>query len=367
MRGNGRVYQRGDRWWIDYSVRGKRFREAAGEKEKDALKKLKTRLKEIAGDRFIGPLEERLTVEELLDSLITHLKTKGAKAIPSVESHLKPVREFFAFTRVVDLSAGHIEDFMKARLEEEKANATINREIGALKQALHLARKQGRLGRIPYIPMLREDNARQGFFERAEFESMASHLPDPVNDIARFAYLSGWRKGEILPLRWDAVEWDKRTGEPLEARLWTSKNGQGRVLPLAGDLAALMKRRKTLREYKAPDGVTQLSEYVFHRRGKPLRDFKKSWSTACEKAKLSGKLFHDLRRTAVRDLIRAGVPQAVAMKITGHRTASVFTRYNIVSGDDMRDAMQRTQNYREELTEDVPQKVVSFPSEKKSE
>ena len=111
-------------------------------------------------------------VEELLNSLISHLKTKGAKSIPSVESHLRPVREFFSLMRTVDLTASHIESFMQARMEDGKANATINREIGALKQALNLARKQGRLARVPYFPTLREDNARQGFFERATLNTL---------------------------------------------------------------------------------------------------------------------------------------------------------------------------------------------------
>ena len=100
---------------------------------------------------------------------------------------------------------------------------------------------------------------------------------------------------------------------------------------------------------------------------RPVTLFTGQWAdlpfdTACEKAKLKGKLFHDLRRTAVRDLIRAGVPQAVAMKITGHRTASVFTRYNIVSGDDMREAIRRTQTYRS--SQISPRKVASMFSSK---
>lgn len=86
--------------------------------------------------------------------------------------------------------------------------------------------------------MLREDNARQGFVEHADFEALVSHLPDPINEIARFAYLTGWRKGEILPLRWDAVDRQAR-----EVRLRTSKNGQGRVLPLDGELLDPIERR----------------------------------------------------------------------------------------------------------------------------
>ena len=86
--------------------------------------------------------------------------------------------------------------------------------------------------------MLREDNARQGFFEHADFETFVACLPDPIDDIARFSYLSGWRRGEIVPLTCDAVDRQAR-----EVRLRTSRNGQGRVLPLDGALWDLMERR----------------------------------------------------------------------------------------------------------------------------
>jgi len=105
----------------------------------------------------------------------------------------------------------------------------------------------------------------------------------------------------------------------------------------------LVKRRWAAREYARPGGTVGLSEYVFHRRGRPCKDIGKSWNAACQSADVSGKLFHDLRRTAVRNMIRAGVPQAVAMAISGHRTVSMFIRYNVSSEDDKREALRATQ------------------------
>jgi integrase len=213
----------------------------------------------------------------------------------------------------------------------------VNRETGALKQAFNLARKQACLTRVPYIPMLREDNARQGFVEHGDFEDLVTNLPDPINDIARFGYLSGWRRGEIVSLTWDAVDRAAR-----EVRLRTSKNGQGRVLPVEGDLWDLIERRWNARTIEQRDGTTKLSEFVFHRNGQPVVDFRKPWKQACKKARIRGRIFHDLRRTAVRNMIRAGVTQSVAMSISGHKTVSMFTRYNITNASDKLDALRRT-------------------------
>lgn len=152
------------------------------------------------------------------------------------------------------------------------------------------------------------------------------------------AYLSGWRKGEILPLTWENV--DRAAGE---VRIATSKNGHGRMLPLTGALKELIERRWQAREYQTPAKVTAISPHVFHDGGVPVGDFRKAWASACEAAKVPGRLFHDLRRTAVRNMIRAGVPQTVAMSISGHRTVSMFNRYNITSNDDKREALIRTE------------------------
>jgi integrase len=77
---------------------------------------------------------------------------------------------------------------------------------------------------------------------------------------------------------------------------------------------------------------------VFHRGGRPLTDFRKSWRTAVRLAGCPGRIPHDFRRTAVRNLVRAGVSRSVAMKTTGHKTASVYARYAIVSDQDLREA-----------------------------
>ena len=267
-----------------------------------------------------------------------------------------PLRAYFTLTRTVNVTTSDIEKYVADRLKLNKARATINREIGALKQAFNLARKQARLTRLPYIPLLREDNARQGFFEHGDFEAVVAHLPDPINDIARFAYLTGWRRGEIVGLRWDAVDRAAR-----EVRLRTSKNGEGRVLPLQDDLWNLMERRWTARKVEKKDGTTKMSEFVFHRAGEPVVDFRKQWNEAFKAANRPRRIFHDLRRTAVRNMIRADVPQSVAMSISGHKTVSMFMRYNITNGADKLDALKKTAAHLAAQPKDGG-KVVELPT-----
>lgn len=354
-RGTGSTYQRGARWWVEYWANGQRRRESAGKSEADARKLLKRRFAEIAGNRYVGQAAEKITIGELCDALIADLKMREKKAVASFESHLKPVKESLGLALAMNLTTQRIRQFIEERVTAEKKPATVNRETGALRQALRLALKEDRLNRMPHVPMLREQNTRQGFFERADFEAVCKALDEPIDDVARFAYLTGWRKGEVLPLSWAQVD---RTAR--EVRLSDSKNGRGRVLgyDAGSDLDQLLERRWTARAYKTRDGQDGLSEYLFHRDGQQVVDFRKAWTRACEAAKVPGRLFHDLRRTAARDMVRAGTPETVAMQVTGHKTRAVFDRYNISSADDVRTAIRQTATYR--ATQPVERKVESM-------
>jgi integrase len=272
---------------------------------------------------------------ELLDNLETDYRIQGRRSLSQLHYHLRTVRRVLEGARAVDVDGPRLRSYVQQRLDEGAAHATINRELAAVKRALNLAKQGGLLQSVPYFPHLSEDNARQGFFEAHEVELLLMHLPDHLRDLTRFAYLTGWRKAEILGLTWDMV--DMTAGV---VRLPTSKNGRGRVFVLVGELLALMQRREADRMV----GLRQV-DYVFHRYGVPIRSFKKAWKVATRRAGLRGKVFHDLRRTAVRNLVRAGVPERVVMDMTGHRTRSVFDRYNITSPKDLREAAQRLDAY----------------------
>lgn len=150
------------------------------------------------------------------------------------------------------------------------------------------------------------------------------------------------RHREIAQLRWSDVD---RQAQVIRLRPDASKTQDGRVLVLHGELWDLIERR-----WKIRGSVP----WVFHRKELQIGDFKKAWRTACRKAGVPGKLFHDLRRTAVRNMMRAGVPERVAMAISGHRTRSIFDRYNIVNEDDLRDAMSKTETYLKNSSRTIP-------------
>lgn len=312
-RGEGSVCLRGRTYWIRYWRRGKEFRESShSTNETDAVKLLDRRLKEIWADRHglqaFAPKAEKIYVDELINELEKAYKLDAGRGLPQFKSHLKPIKEAFGDMRAVDVTAKRVDDYIDRRLhQDKKAPTTINRETQLLGQAFKLAFQRGQLVTVPHIRRLPERNVRQGFFDRADFEAIIAALPEYLQDFAQFGYLSGWRKGEIASLTWADVD---RGAGIIHLRAEHAKNGYARKLALEGDPAAIIERCFVSREYKTPSGPG-ISLYVFHRKGEPVGDIRKAWASACKTAGVPGKLFHDLRRTAVRNMVRAGVREGV--------------------------------------------------------
>ena len=177
----------------------------------------------------------------------------------------KPQLRYFGGQRLAtDLTPSDIKAYRDARLAAGARPATINRELSRLRRGFDLALREELLDRAPVITMLEEDNIRTGFFEESDFQVLLAEAPEYLCPVLRFLYLTGWRSGEVLPLRWTQV--DFRVG--------------------------------------------------------------------------------DFRRTAVRNLERAGVYRSVAMKLTGHKTESVYRRYAIVSESDLAEGLGKLAAFR---------------------
>jgi integrase len=338
-------------WFSVICVRGKQHEMSTGTPDLKLAKRVhRQKLDELAADRqglkqFTTPQHRQLQFASLLDDLVSDYKVRRVKSLGSVLSHLKPLREHFGDWRALEITFRAVETYITKRREAGKTNATINRELELLRRALRLAHDRQLLPLIPKVRTLTEQNTRQGFFERADLEAVVTALPDYLQDFTRFAYLTGWRKGEIASLRWTDVD---RDAGAIRLRPEAAKTGRGRTVMLEGDLAELIDRRWEARLFEN-NGNVRVAAVVFHRNGAPVGDFRKAWATACEAAGVPDKLFHDLRRTAARNLVRAGVPERVAMAVTGHVTRSMFDRYNIVNEDDLRMAAQKTTMYVDTL------------------
>jgi integrase len=349
MRGDGRIFQRGDKFWISYYApqdgRSMEHREPGGKTEGEARKLLRQRLREIAVHKsglrpFQGPKQERTTVDELLQALERDWQIQERKGLPQLRSHMKHIRAFFAMDRALAVSPDRLRDYIAFRQKEGAASATINRELEGLQRAFALALDSGTLAMAPKFPSLPERNARQGFFERGDFCAILGNLGDSdVSDFLGWFYWTGMRPGEIRSLTWACFDRETWT---LRLHAKDAKTGFGRAVALEGPLQEIIKRRMAVRQFGC--------DLIFHRDGKRVGEFRKLWKSACKLAGIAGRIPYDLRRTAVRNMVRAGVPERVAMMISGHRTRQVFDRYNIVSEKDLREAISKTAAYVETLS-----------------
>jgi integrase len=324
--------------------------------EAEARRRLAQRLRKVEAHRegqagsFEVPAQRRVKVGELLDELLAFYQSREIKSLDSVRLRVRaegprgttpPLRAAFGDLPAVKVTTARVEAYARERKAAGMANATVNRDVELLGHALRLGQERGRIARAPKMPAKLPEARRSGFFEKAHLDALLPRLPEPLGEMTRFAFATGWRRGELLGLRWEWV--DRQAGE---IRLPDSKNGEARTLPLDADLSELIERRWQAREYATASGPA-LSAYVFHRRGVPINrtTFGKQWRKACKAAGLAGRLFHDLRRSAARAMIRGGAPQSVAMRVGGWKTSAVFTRYDISDNRDKLEALKGARAY----------------------
>ena len=336
----GTIYKRGDTLWIQYFRNGKRYRESTGsERETDAKRLLRLREGDIERGIPVTPRVGRLTFDEAAEDLRNDYRANARKTLDDTEArirlHLAPV---FGGRRMASITTAEINAYTAARLDERACPASINRELSIFRRMFRLAVQAGKLYARPHIPMLAESNVRTGFFDREQFDALRRHLPETAQPVVTFAYVTGWRiKSEVLPLQWRQVDLEAGT---VRLDPGTTKNGEGRVIHVTAELRTLLESQRAITDaYQRTHG--KICPWVFHRNGKQILTIRRCWDTAAKAAGCPGRIPHDLRRTAVRNLVRAGVPERVCMQLTGHKTRSVFERYNIVSDSDLIEAARK--------------------------
>jgi integrase len=253
------------------------------------------------------------------------------------------------------IGPAEIIDYVAMRQRAGASNSTINRDLAVLNRMLRLAYEHNKLLRPPLIHKLKERAPRQGFFEREQFEAVRRHLRPDLQVAVTIAHTFGWRmQSEVLTLGLRQLDLGAGT---LRLEPGTTKNDEGRMVYLTPELKSLLTAQvERVRALERQMG--QIISYLFpylkgRHRGQQIQDFRKAWKTACLKAGCPGMLRHDFRRTAVRNMVNLGVPERVAMKVTGHRTRSVFDRYHIVSPADLQEVARK-------LTGTIPGTVDRF-------
>jgi integrase len=371
-KGEGCLYRRPDSpvWWMKYSRNGKCYRESTKtENENTAAKMLRKRLAEIITGTFVGPQTERIRVSELAEDFLREYRINGRKSLDDVltrwNAHIKP---FFGVLRAVEVTSGLIARYVDSRQQEGASNATVNRELAALKRMFRLGMQAtpAKVLRLPAFPKLRENNVRKGFLEDAQFRKLIEGSELWFRTLVECGRTYGWRVSELIGLRVWQVDLIQRV---LRLEPGTTKNSEGREVVMTDAVFTLLSACVI---GKGP------KDQVFTRKnGKPVRDFRCTWDNACVRAgignvicatcglskkagnrcdackekrsKYSGLIFHDLRRTAARNLRRAGISEGVIMSIGGWKTRSVFERYAIVSRTDIADAMRKLQQSEKAL------------------
>jgi integrase len=324
---------------VRYTADGQQVEESSGSHEKEVAKRLlQQRVGEIAAGKEIRP--ERATIDDLYALVAADYSMRKLKDQPVMEwryeAHVKPVWGTMLVSR---FTTPHVRRFVEDRRKQGASDATINRELSIVRRAFTLGYREDPplVRRMPHIPKLQEDNVRSGFIEVGQYERLLAELPARLKALFVCAYHVGTRKGELRKIRWEQVDFEANV---IRLQAAQTKAKTARTLPIYGDMEHWLRNQCQQKPAGCP--------WVFNHRNKPVGAQLRGWREACERAGLPNLLFHDLRRSAVRNMKRAGVQDRAAMAISGHKTRAIFDRYNIVDEGDLHNAADQMARYLEE-------------------
>ena len=367
QRGNGEggLILRGRIWWCQYYQDGRQVRASTQTHVKaEALTFLRKQMD--SRDKGEVPVTDirKLKYADLRQGLIDSYSTLGNKSLKERAdgseslTGLKALDEFCGFKpKIIDgkiviaddkvvaadkgvpvtqLTTDFASRFIRKRQKDGVGNAAINRSLAALRRMLTIAKRAKKIHDVPFIEFMEEPSARKGFLERRDFEKLVKLLPTHLRLLVTFLYWCGCRIGETLQIEWSQVDLESRQ---IRLEPEQTKTDEGRIVPLSSELVSMLRKIEP-KKGRVFDGT----------------NLRKEWMKACSLCGLgtltevegrpydpiySGLTLHDLRRSAVRNLRKAGVSEKETMRISGHKTRSVFERYNIVSTDDVMDAMRK--------------------------
>lgn len=342
-------------WYCQFYRDGKQVRISSKTEVKEEAKKT---LRRLMGDteRGITPEVElrKIRYADLRAALLQNYVERGNKSLQTMQDGtetiwgLKALDEHFGFKArngepenpgapVTQITTDAAREFSSKRLEEGVSNDTVNGSLRLLRRMLTLAREDNKIQVVPKIRLLKNNPARKGFLPKEKFDSLLSFLPINLKPVVTLLYYCGVRLGEAAQIEWRQVNLPAALIRLEEDQ---TKNSEARIIPLPDDLVKMLKQ------------IDKKEGMVFD-----TTNLRKEWQKACVAAGLgtlidvegksdpryTGLIIHDLRRSAIKNLMKAGVNEKVAMKISGHKTRDVFDRYHIVDTEDVVEAMRRVQ------------------------
>jgi integrase len=265
-------------WWIKYRSHGRVIRESAETVDyAEAKDFLRRREGETTRGHTTKSVERKVLFDELAKLVEKDYEINGYRSVVDIElRHRLNIMPFFGKWKATRITASDVDDYILRRRSEKESNATINRKLVTIKRAFSLGIQKRIVSDRPHIALLKEDNVRQGFFERDQFESLKIHLPKHLKPVAGFAHITGWRRGEFLSLKRPQVDFAAETVSLLAG---TTKNDQTRVFPFTAELPAVLEEQRRKVEAFRKEGV--ITPWVFFlewkgRRGRPIGEFKHS-------------------------------------------------------------------------------------------
>jgi len=323
-------------WWMRYTENGLLVRKSTKCAKKPEAKDVADLEREQWKQRIGIGVRETITLKGLIEEVERDYKLSGKKSADRIKfgkKHL--IKNLGENTPIEEITEQSIENYKHTRKGEKAANGTLNRELALLRRGFNLLRMQKRISQGPRISLLAENNVRQGFIEVWEYREILKHLPEYLRPLITFLYKTGWRKSEALNMTWNMVDFNRRQ---VRLPAGYTKNNKPRIFPFDDELEGTFKRLWNEKK-QGKAGIA----HVFLNQNKtgPIVDFRGSWDSACDNAKIGKRLIHDMRRSAVRNMVESSVSEKVAMELSGHLTRTVFKNYHIVSTDDLVKAVEK--------------------------
>ncbi|MFL6314742.1 MAG: tyrosine-type recombinase/integrase [Terriglobales bacterium] len=379
-RGTGSVYkpERSQFFWIAFYQNGRLIRESTKTDVKTKAQSILTkRLQEVNSGNF-SPDADKITVAEIYQHVLSDYEKRNRPSLATLKGRWHTdhsghnrkgtrttLKEFFGHLRCNQVTYSLLERFQLQRLSEGAAAGSINRELNILKVAWKYAMKAGELKTKPVFPTGLKENVRQGFITDDNYVAFVDACTETgglwLRTAFEIAFTLGWRKREIINLRVRNVDLSDRT---LRLNPDDTKTDKGRTAPMTEVIFQLVSQ--------CCEGKGQDDFVLTRSNGEPIRCFRDSWLTVCRKVGKDGTLFHDMRRSAVSNLVKKGVARKVAMSISGHQTESIFNRYAIVETTDQAEALKiveqkRAQNLQQPVHSHIIHTATAVPAQPSDE